>query len=803
MKRLILTIIIAWITLPLFADIGVRLETAAGMQGDTIEAGLYVDGTLTGQNVVSCQFQIAYNQNLVELLDVTNGSMLAGASDCVWEIHKESTYYVSITNAFSNALSGTGELVQLKFRLIAGGSTDLTFRGNATNNFFNEGQPAMTFTNGRINITALPVISVNIPSNTSPMAVGATVNLSAGGGVAPYTWEVTDNTLANINTSGQLTANGIGVVRVRATDSRGYSGTSANIEIRGYRLAISDTAFYQNQYVDIPVNFQNLASKPVFSGEFSVQYNSTILTFDSLIVENLIIGGNGNTFSSYVSNPNASTQQLRIGFANPEGFTVSGALAKIRFKIANAASGSTNLNFTSVEINNDEQAIVASGVFRITALPALSITPNNATFEHFAGETEQLAVSGGAAPYVWTSTKPLVASVDENGLVSVHMGGDAVIRVSDVWGSYKTVTFHTYDTKIKIADTLGLVVHRIFRIPVEMTLPVPAERNLTAIQGKISCDAPQIAKISIAVDGSLTADCATGQQSTDGGCTFAISGTQAITQAGTLFYAVIEFNETIRQDDSFNISLSDIVLNEGSPNAVIEGGTLTVNVQQGVTAEAAGSSNEGSISVDLESETTMTFTGTMTVSLPDGFTLDLENTLLNPNLEGVIALAITEMGNNTWLFTYTMKVPQGSIARSITALEPYTNIVKISYSVNPDVPDGTYQATIRDVLLTFDDSSELNEPEFPVTIVLDKSMTGINSPDASNVKVMLHDGVLSIDTEFQERIEIYSLDGKLAGSFEKSPGRIDKSIPGWAGQILIVKGKNWSVKALSINKYAH
>jgi len=801
MKQLIITIVSLLLTLPLFADIGVRLGTAAGMQGDIVEASLYADGTLTGQNVVSFQFQITYNQNLVELLDVTNGSVLAAASNPVWQINQASPNYVSITNAFGSALTGTGELLKLKFRLLSGGSSDLTFRGNATNNYFNEGQPAMTFTNGKITITALPTITVNIPSNTSPMAAGTTVNLTASGGTAPYTWAVTDNTLASISATGQLTANNIGTVNARATDSKGYSGLSASIEIRGYRLTINDTAFYQNQYVEIPVSFQNLVNKKVVSGEFSLDYNPSILNFDSLITENQIIGSNGNAFDSHVSAPSSTVQRLRISFASSAGFSASGVLAKIRFKIADATSGSTSLTFSSVQFNDGEQAIVRNATFRINALPPLTVSPA-VSFEQYAGETRQLSVSGGTAPYVWTSSKPSVASVDNNGLVSILKGGDATIRVSDVWGAYKTVTFKTYDTKIKAADTLGLVVHRTFRLPIKMTMPVAAALNFTALQGKIVCNAPQIAGISIAVDSSLMANYATAQRYADKVCSFAISGTQAITQTGVLFYAVVEFNETVRQGDSFNISLSDIIMNEGSPNAVIEGGTLKVNVQQGAVVIQGGTSDEnsGMVKFNLETQTTMTFTGTVKLTLPPGFTLDEAGTMLNTILKDVISLTIEDLGNNTWLFTFTMKVPgksaaAQSAAQQLADLEAYTNLFNVFYRVDPAITSGTYQLLFHNIQLTFEDNSQLIENEIPVTVEL--NYTGINAvPQANSLKAWVENGALHVSgLSAGKPWGVYNIAGvHLTPASFKGGGVATMSLPSHG--VYIVKQGNNAVKVV-------
>jgi len=127
-------------------------------------------------------------------------------------------------------------------------------------------------------------------------------------------------------------------------------------------------------------------------------------------------------------------------------------------------------------------------------------------------------------------------------------------------------------------------------------------------------------------------------------------------------------------------------------------------------------------------------------------------------------------------------------------LTPYANILNIAYLVDPVVPDGVYQAMLKNILLTFEDDSQVSESEIPITIT--KSMTGIPMVKASDVKVMLHDGVLSIDTESSEKVEIYSVAGKLLNSFVKSQGRVDKNISNLGGQVLIVKGKNWAAKVI-------
>jgi hypothetical protein len=275
----------------------------------------------------------------------------------------------------------------------------------------------------------------------------------------------------------------------------------------------------------------------------------------------------------------------------------------------------------------------------------------------------------------------------------------------------------------------------------------------------------------------MTANFATAQLNSDTLCSFALSGTQAITAAGTLFFVEITFNDSIRQGDSFNISLENLILNEASPNATVENGTLTVEVVQTIieAEDEAGDENGGSFGLDLENSTTMTFTGTITVTLPDGFTLDEANTAINPVLENVIDLQISNLGNNSWKFTFTLVVPEDApmsvagrdaISR-ISAIAPYSNILNIAYTIDRSVVSGVYEAYASAVEVVFEDGSIVMVTTFPIYITINRANDIFELKiENEKLKISVNGNLLSFgNLTGLADAAIYNVSGRIAGAY--------------------------------------
>ncbi|MFC2085437.1 cohesin domain-containing protein, partial [Bacteroidota bacterium] len=123
------------------------------VENGTVNIPLNV-GDLTGQGVISYQFTVTYDSNIVNALGiVTDGSISSGMT----VIPNTNNAGEIAVGAFGfNPLSGSGVLVYLQFEIVADeGTTPLEFNDTF---MFNAGTPAATTTDG----------SITIPGNTPP-----------------------------------------------------------------------------------------------------------------------------------------------------------------------------------------------------------------------------------------------------------------------------------------------------------------------------------------------------------------------------------------------------------------------------------------------------------------------------------------------------------------------------------------------------------------------------------------------------------------------------------------------------------
>ncbi len=93
-----------------------------------------------------------------------------------------------------------------------------------------------TDANGRQGSTAAitvnePPVSIAVTPSSGSVTVGSTLRFSASGGRAPYSWSVSDATVASIDANGLLTGLAAGTVVVTARDADGVTGNSGNITV--------------------------------------------------------------------------------------------------------------------------------------------------------------------------------------------------------------------------------------------------------------------------------------------------------------------------------------------------------------------------------------------------------------------------------------------------------------------------------------------------------------------------------------------------------------------------------------------
>lgn len=252
-------------------------------------------------------------------------------------------------------------------------------------------------TGGRLNafkavssVTAAPPPTpgpLSITPQTATLGVGGVQAFTASGGVAPYTWSVSNPALASITATGVLTGIAPGTLTVSATASNGVTGTSGIITISA-----------------VPPPTTTLTVTPSAA--------------------NVLIGG---------------TQQ----------FTATGGVAPYLWWVNNTAVA--NIDSASGLLTGIAAGLVivtaadstgktgSSGPISISATPPAPLVITPATAAVAVGASRLFTASGGRTPYTWVSSNPAAAIINATtGVLTGVAAGVTTVTATDATGNTGT-----------------------------------------------------------------------------------------------------------------------------------------------------------------------------------------------------------------------------------------------------------------------------------------------------------------------------------------------------------------------------
>jgi hypothetical protein len=197
--------------------------------------------------------------------------------------------------------------------------------------------------------------------------------------------------------------------------------------------------------------------------------------------------------------------------------------------------------------------------------------------------------------------------------------------------------------------------------------------------------------------------------------------------------------------------------------------------------------NKGVIAVSLNVPVDGSFSCTFTITLPQGFTLDLSVTTLAGDLVADYQLDIKLLSGNTWQIEIRLKSQQ-----NLRAATTYRNLVDVAYTIEESLPGGNHEVKLTDVELTMSDNTVIREDEIVVNVTTGTS-TGIVDKAAADVAIRSESGRLYIDSPAAETVYIYSFTGKLLYTATKASGLATFDAP--SEKLLIVRGTSgWTRK---------
>ncbi len=424
--------------------IGIRIPDTTITKGTTVLIPIYADSSFTGQNVTSYEAQVTYNSSSLVFDSVlSRGSLTSSWGNPTVRV---SSGKIIIAAAGTSALSGTGALVYLKVTLPRS-STEWGVYFELSNVVLNEGTPPVTTRNGYISFENPPSITV-YPDNAI-LALGETQQFNAYGGTEPYLWSTTDSSIARIDASGMLTAMNTGTCRVVARDQSGIVDTTSPIEVHAFRLSVRDTSYLQGQSFLLPVYITDLSRIDVYSGEFSLTFDTNIIKATGIEKTGTVLASTGDV--SF----NATGQTFHLAFASSSRLTGNGTqpLVFVRFLVTSVNSYGTWIQFSPVLFNENMLGIGTNGYFYTIVLSSLSVYADR--WSIVKGDSVQFYASGTISqPLTWSVSDTALASVSGSGMVKAKKGGTIRVNVIDAVGAKgQSNQVQIYDATFSLHDT--------------------------------------------------------------------------------------------------------------------------------------------------------------------------------------------------------------------------------------------------------------------------------------------------------------------------------------------------------------
>ena len=428
-------------------------------QGQTLILPIYCSD-VTGLNITSGQFTAAFAPSLWTADSIlVAGTMLAAYPAPVWSAGSGS---ISISFAGTTPLTGSGILlyIRLKATSITSGGTQMTLQ----NSLFNETLSGNSFP-GNLTVTPLSTVTVS-PSGVQTMFTGDSLQFTASGGTAPYTWTVSDSTRASISSAGYLKTLKSGDLVVRVRDVLGSAAQSSTVSIYDFRLSIPDTTFLPSASVQVPVYVTGTAV-----GYSSVQLSLTYPAGTFIHLTDAVTAGTLTAPFTYAASGSAGTGTVAAAGVNP--VFSAGVLMYLVFAVPDSTpiSSFTSLTVSSAVFNEGSpRPLVKNGSLQIGSRAIIQVLPNPVILNAAPGsiDSAQVAVNN-TGNLLLTAAASVVGS-------SAFSISSTTFNVSPGVPAHPKVYFHP-----SVAGPDSAVIQFTTNDPFHATLNIPVKGNTSAV----------------------------------------------------------------------------------------------------------------------------------------------------------------------------------------------------------------------------------------------------------------------------------------------------------------------------------
>ena len=558
LKRLIfvLFLTLTWAATGFAQQITISIPDTSVDAGSEIEIPVNVNQLSEASGVLSGEWEFTTSSGMISLVDVdATGSLLEGTN----LLFNATTSRLAF--AASDTITGSGALFTLTVQVADGATkfqeSDIRF-GNA---ILNEGSPEATTVDGTVRIRG---ISIDPQSPQNAVVEGATFQFNLDGdAVAPVTWSTSDNSIAQINSDGLLSAQTPGTIRVFAEDSNGLKDSTDLFRIEpesllDLTLSVGDETITQTLEGTVTVSITDITGLDIQSGQFELTFPTDKINILSFDTEGTILEGANPT--TYVDG-----NLISVAFAGSDPYSGSGDLLKINVQIPKNASGTATITPQNILFNESIEAITQAGTITIDEAPVPEITPLQA--ELTIGDTQQFSVeSGGTAPYTWSSSDPGVASIDPvTGELDALSRGVTQITATDAENfSSENAEVIVNDITMTISD-YSMTDGGTVSVPLDV-MDVTG-LGIFSYEVEIEYNPSVVAFDALSTDGTLSDNVSASASAENGVVTIAAASASPLGGSGSLIDVVFKRSESPGSEQETDLTMKRVQFNEPGPDA--------------------------------------------------------------------------------------------------------------------------------------------------------------------------------------------------------------------------------------------